>query len=115
MGLGVIERCYGCKAERDITQPYTPWPQVSAPGAFPHDTLRRDRLVLCPHCAIKITDQILVVADLDRQLGRKSYLVQSSPVELKDDEPFWQAFVRRGKAMVGEDVVCENGHEREVK
>ena len=48
-------------------------------------------------------DNVRVVGDLDRQLGHKSYLVKSSPVRLKKNEPFWGAFVKRSKAMRGEE------------
>lgn len=90
--MTTIERCYGCKKERELSEPHDPWPQVPAPGAFPFDPLRSNRLGLCPECAEKIKYPIITVEDFHKQLGFESYFFKKSPVRIDPKMPFWFAF-----------------------
>lgn len=84
------ERCYGCARVRDRSKPCKPWPSVRAPGMFPDDPNRKDRLILCPKCASKVKQPMVLAADFPHQLGFTPYMFRKLPgIDL--EKPIWEA------------------------
>jgi hypothetical protein len=97
--IRMIERCLGCGTERELDIGLPRWSTVQCPGLRPSDSVYRDQMGLCPECAALVTEPVCTVGDFDGQLGRVSYLTETSKVRLGKSEPFVGALRRSAKAM----------------